>query len=226
MTTATYSRETQCGRKARYMTRAEAKRAAKDLRRILGDGHSFAVYHCPHCHSYHFGHRVERPDLRAPEWRGDDALMTDTTPQTAHRYMIGLDGGVHTGMAVWDRETRTLVELVTLDFWRALDAITERYGADETLVVVEDPSKHRPVFARNTRSLESIRAAMKVAQNVGEVKRETVLLIEGLRRRGYTVETFAPTRSKPTEAYFRQLTGYEGRCSAHARDAAMFVFGR
>lgn len=143
------------------------------------------------------------------------------------RYHIGIDGGVKTGLAVWDRETKKFDTLETVDFWQVVDLLVKYcdrfYERENTVVYIEDPSQNKPVFMK--KGANNRAKIMKVAQNVGGVKRETELLIEGLERMLYTVKRIQPSSSKWDSKTFKSITGYKKRCSQHARDAAKLVYG-
>jgi hypothetical protein len=136
---------------------------------------------------------------------------------------IGVDAGKYTGVAVWNSKSRSL-SVLTTDFWGCYNFILENYGKSQIRIVIEDPSKTPPVF--NKKFVRSEKARLKVAQNVGGVKRESVLLADGLERAGFTVIRTKPNNTKKNSVYIKRLTGYEGRTNEHNRDAIMLVYGR
>jgi hypothetical protein len=143
------------------------------------------------------------------------------------RYVIGIDCGVKTGLAVWDRKEKQFAEIETYDFWSAFFRIFGKADHEETLIFVEDPSKNKPVFIK--KGVHGGRQALKIAQNVGGVKRESQLMIDGLKHAGYEVKAVRPKKGSMTKLKaeaFKQITGYTGRTNEHTRDAAMLVFGR
>lgn len=136
------------------------------------------------------------------------------------RFVIGIDPGRSTGVAVFDRKEKRW-ELVTLDFWRTYQLITETYGFDATLIVVEDPNVNRPVFDHGV----SGRRRERIAQGVGSNKSEARLLADGLERAGFVVIRMAPVRSsKWTRRELEAIVGIAGRSSQHARDACRLAF--
>lgn len=147
------------------------------------------------------------------------------------RYVVGIDPGVKTGFAVWDRNETNFKCVETLDFWAVYRGLTVGfvYSPANTVVVVE-VAHHAPVFReRKAKGLNQNHAA-RLAQNVGQVMREAKLLAEGLRRCGYEVIEKNPLGKKKTAAddktQFEQLTGWTERTSQHARDAARLCFQR
>lgn len=140
---------------------------------------------------------------------------------------IGIDAGVSTGLAILDKRTGTLT-LDTLHFWDVTDRLTDlitEHGKDTIRIYIEDVTKNKPVFSRNVNN----RAFTKIAQNVGSVKRDTQLIINYCQRAGVECICIRPTNksfTKLSKEEFRKITGYTGKSSQHARDAAMILWGR
>jgi len=137
------------------------------------------------------------------------------------RFLIGLDGGVNTGFALYDRQTRQLTDVRTMTFWSAYDYITSM-RTDNVEIIIEAPQLIRPTFSHGENER---RKREKIASNVGSVKRESALLAEGLRLRGFTVTETKPDSAKWSNEYFQRITKWTGRTSQHGRDAARLVFG-
>ena len=143
-----------------------------------------------------------------------------------HKNLIGIDCGKKTGVAVWDVNAQRFSAIKTVDFWNAFEWISSSFSANETMVYVEDPSQNKPVWRRATMKNHEFQ---KKCQHVGGVKRESLLLIEGLERRGYNVQALRPTKlsyTKMSSQSFKKITNYNKRTSEHGRDAAMLVFNR
>jgi hypothetical protein len=137
------------------------------------------------------------------------------------QYTIGIDPGTSTGIAVFDRNSRQIVRAETLDFWAAYDLCLAEYPPAICDLIIEDCSKNKvQVYAR----LNAYRGS-RVAANVGGVKRESQLLIDGLRRRGYNVVAIRPQGSKWDTETVKRITGWNRRVSEHARDAIRLCFG-
>lgn len=145
-------------------------------------------------------------------------------------FYIGIDPGVSTGYAVYQRkrgEAGTIRELRTVTFAWVLKELPARYIPSTTRVVIEDPGQNKPMFDKDIpQTIEHLLPLLKIAQNVGANKREAELLIELIEALGFEVIRIRPTAHKWTEKEFKQFTGYAGRCSQHARDAARLVWGR
>lgn len=146
-----------------------------------------------------------------------------------YQYYIGIDGGSHTGLAIWDGIHKEFVDIETSTFWEALERI-RNFFPNNTLIVIEDPNQIKPTFPRNGALSPGKRD--RISQNVGSVKRETELLAQGLERLGYNVRRVRPgpraityRKGKPDARTFKRITKYPGRTSQHGRDAALLVYG-
>ena len=134
---------------------------------------------------------------------------------------IGIDPGTHTGVAVWDSKEGKFLSLESMPIHIALTrvlAIAERHR-DDVQVIFED-ARLRTWFGKGNVSAK--------AQGAGSVKRDCSIWEDFLTDSGIPFVTTKPgnVATKVTPSWFRKLTGWEGRCSEHARDAAMLVFGR
>lgn len=137
-----------------------------------------------------------------------------------YRYAIGVDPGVTTGIAVWDRREKALTRMESMTWWEAFDWIA---GLDPTeyWITVEDSSKNNFTYKRHGGDI-----SRKISRNAGMNQGMSRLMIEGLKRRGFTVREVVPGgRKKLNSDMFRLYTKWEDCTSQHARDAAMMVFG-
>lgn len=150
-----------------------------------------------------------------------------------HDYLIGLDPGKSTGFCLYDKSMKKIMKLCTLDFWQIFDFVKELELIFSTMnfkgklsFVIENSSLNKPTFAKAGDGKELSR--QKISRNVGMNQRESVLLIEGIRRLGYEVKEVTPSKKsaykgKITVPMFKAMTGWKGTSSQHARDAAMLV---
>lgn len=145
---------------------------------------------------------------------------------TQKRYpvAIGLDGGIHTGMAVYNRASGTFDEIKETTFQAAIWEITEKYQS--AIIIVELPT-NKHVWHK---AGGNIAVVQRTAVNVGSVLRESQLLVDTLdyigRRKGcdYEIRT-VPPQGKVDAERFRKLTGHNGRINQHGRDAALLCYG-
>jgi hypothetical protein len=136
------------------------------------------------------------------------------------RFSIGVDPGKHTGAAVYDRKERRLIEVVTIDFWRFAFDFHLRYPPNVVHKLIVELPNTTAVWHKKAKKREAIE---KTAVNVGKSLREAELLADWAGRVGYEVITRHP-QGKVDDAIFRRITGWKGRTSQHARDAAMLCF--
>lgn len=146
------------------------------------------------------------------------------------RCFIGIDPGTRTGFAVKVDGFKMKVE--TTDFFGAIERIQFYRKRFECLEVrIEDPSQNKPVWfdhRKATVKVSEARSKLKIAQNVGENKKEAKLLIEFCKRLNIKVIPVRPKRGSMTKVspeLFRKVTGYGGRTSEHGRDAGMLIAG-
>lgn len=139
--------------------------------------------------------------------------------------LIGIDTGLDTGLAVWDTGRRVFRAVATLRIHRAIEAVRdwERNNPGQVRVVFEDARQRRWIPDSH-----DLRREMGRRQGAGSVKRDAVIWEEALTDYGIPFEAVRPRQglTKWDADTFARITGWEGRTSNHARDAAMLVFGR
>lgn len=136
---------------------------------------------------------------------------------------IGIDAGTHTGVAVWNSREQQFELIDTMTITQAMDYVRgERmrglaYGF-EVVVCMED-ARLRNWFGS---------AGREKLQGAGSVKRDCAIWETFCQEAGIELRKIAPKNNytKLSAEQFRKLTGWKGRTSDHARDAAMLVFGR
>lgn len=158
----------------------------------------------------------------------------DSTKQP--KYIIGIDPGVETGIAVYDKSYHPpkLIVLQTTEFWECYSYIIENYTIENCAIYCEDPSQNAPTFDHNISTVTVLerKKRERMSQNVGSNKREATLLIEGLQRKGFRVYPVKPTGRKGVKRKWNHkqlvaMTKWEQTTSSqHARDAAMIAIGR
>lgn len=135
--------------------------------------------------------------------------------------LVGIDPGVHTGLAIWCRERKRIVDVQTLGITAAMRAVAA-LQLEGTLhsVVFEDARMRTGYFGERSQAKQ---------QGAGSIKRDCSIWQEFLE--GLVGVPFLPVSPrqkgvKVDAARFAKLTGWTGRTSEHGRDAAMLVFGR
>lgn len=147
--------------------------------------------------------------------------QASVTPSPSLRYVIGIDPGVQTGFAVWDRQARRFVEIDSTDFWGVFERM-QKISASEVKIIVEIAST-APLFWQRKESAQNDHTLARKARNVGQVTREASLLVEGLRRLGYRVVEVKP-QGKKNQEEFKRITGWPKRTNQHERDSAMLAY--
>lgn len=134
------------------------------------------------------------------------------------RYAIGIDPGVNTGIATWDRFARTFITVECVKIHRAMEMVLNHLKlatADRILVRLED-ARLRTWFGQADR---------EQLQGAGSIKRDCTIWEDFLQYHAIPHELVPPKRNttKVTAAYFLQLSGWREKTNNHARDAGMLV---
>jgi len=151
---------------------------------------------------------------------------------------IGIDPGVHTGMAFYCVETKKM-ELETMSVVEAMIKLQqvqeENTGGHKIVVFIEDPNQNQPIFSRHkvpefcTTVAKRIDYICKKAQDVGRNKEDAFILMKWMDHIGMEYHALRPnsrSNTKLTAKQFEMRTGYKGRSNEHTRDAGMLVYGR
>ena len=141
-------------------------------------------------------------------------------------YWAGIDPGKHTGVAMYDGVQ--LVEVATVPVHRALQMVASfvevaQANGIPVRVVFEDARKRR--WLPKERNVSEYRGRLMGA---GSVERDCTIWEDFLKDLGVDYVAQAPRAgmTKLSAEAFARLTGWKGRTSNHARDAAMLVYGR
>lgn len=130
--------------------------------------------------------------------------------------IIGIDPGKKTGVAIYDRQTKQIVNASISDFWSVY----------EWLRSVRDDGKIQAVVIEVPRTKHNWHASKHgtTSANVGGIYREAHLLADGIERLGFKVHRVHPPGKKSADQV-KRITGYEGRTNEHTRDAIMLAWG-
>ena len=146
--------------------------------------------------------------------------MSREIGENANRFIVGIDPGKTTGVGIFDRVYRQLIELHSTHFWGAYD-MCAFYENTIALVIVEladtknvwhDPSGN-------------VKKQLRTGVNVGSVLRESELMINGLIRLELRVARVNPAAKKNAKQ-FNQLTGWAKGSNQHERDAGLLCYRR
>lgn len=132
-------------------------------------------------------------------------------------FVVGIDPGVHTGVAVWDRDAQQLLRVDCMSIIDAMDLLEVLRREARLEVRIED-ARLRTWFANKGR---------EALQGAGSIKRDCAVWESWLKARKVAYRAVKPMSgaTKLTAQQFSRLTGWSGRTNEHGRDAAMLVFG-
>lgn len=136
---------------------------------------------------------------------------------------IGIDTGVHTGIAVWYSERH---EFVFVDKMKIHEAMNFVYNYAESYIHLHvrfEDARQRKWIPMS----KNMTAELGRAQGAGYVKAHCQIWEDFLTDYRIPFEAIPPRRNvtKLSAEQFGRITGYHGRTSEHARDAAMLVYG-
>lgn len=133
-------------------------------------------------------------------------------------YVLGIDPGINTGFAIYDKEGKMLTAVMTLQVHEAFE-IVRRMKQDglRIFVRVEDARKRKRYGANSNAKL----------QGAGAIKIQCRQWEMFLQQEGISFDLVAPAlvKTKVDAKKFKMITGWSARTSNHARDAAMLVYG-
>lgn len=139
------------------------------------------------------------------------------------RLFIGIDTGTDTGFAVWNGSAFT--EIRTMKIHAALKRVAElaEENPGEVCVIIEDANQRK--WLPREKSASEYRGKLMGA---GSVKRDSTIWKDFCRDLGIKFSAVPPRSgmTKWDQGYWERVTGWTGRTSEHARDAALLVFGR
>jgi hypothetical protein len=133
---------------------------------------------------------------------------------------VGIDPGVNTGIAIWDKPAKTL-ELKTVMIHQGFDLLRS-LKPDIEAVIIENPNlwnyftNHKQARAR--------------LQGAGSVKRDFKAWQDFFATEGIPFISVRPDKKRnqiaTDKTLFANATGYTGQSSQHCRVAAMLIVGR
>jgi hypothetical protein len=139
--------------------------------------------------------------------------------QTVKKIYVGIDPGVHTGLAIWNKGEKKL-ELKTVKLHQAFDLVRQHKASIHTLVI-ENPNLWNYFTDHKT--------ARARLQGAGSVKRDFKAWQDFLADEQIPFCAVRPDKKRNALAtnkdHFTRITGYTGKSSEHARVAAMLIVG-
>lgn len=137
--------------------------------------------------------------------------------QTKLKCYIGIDPGVKTGFALYEKGSGKLMIVESMPIHRAMSVTGKLAVALKATVRVEDARQARFFRKGDAHRLRGAGSAMRDAK----------IWEDFLTSLGVDFEMVRPRKelTKLTAAKFRQVTGFKGITNEHGRDAAMLVYG-
>lgn len=129
---------------------------------------------------------------------------------------VGLDPGVHTGVATWTKESG-FVNVATMSHVEAVQYVSGLVLDGLVAQVIFEDARRRTWFGGKGR---------EALQGAGSIKRDCAIWAEWCALWGVPYRSVSPQSKGPklSAEQFKRLTGWEGRTSEHARDAAMLCW--
>lgn len=133
--------------------------------------------------------------------------------------LIGIDPGVKTGFAVYNPRTKKFEVVKTSSIVEAMNYIRQYQRSEYKIEIWFEDARQRKWFGAKGR---------EALQGAGSIKRDCKIWQEFCEYHKIPFKMLPPQKgqTKWTAEYFKRLTGWEGRTSEHARDAAALVFGK
>ncbi len=138
---------------------------------------------------------------------------------------VGIDPGVHTGIAAWNAKTKEFSVVETTHIFIAMDilkALIYEHGVSNVHVHCENPNTWRHFSGTSASKIAS------KAQGAGSVKRDFSIWKAYCEHIGveFTPVSLTAALKKIDALRFQKYTGIRKRTSEHARDAAMIVLNK
>lgn len=145
------------------------------------------------------------------------------------QFVAGIDPGSTTGLAVYNRVSKRVVKVYTLDFWSCYKMFANHADKSNTLVIIEAPHK-TVMYAKQQKVADGKPASYgnRMMANAASNAREAELLADGLEQLGFEVQRVRPlpqkTKAERNAVNVKEWTGYEGSTNQHVRDAIMLCW--
>jgi len=136
----------------------------------------------------------------------------------SQKIIAGIDPGVKTGVALWRPISGNFIDMQTLGI----------VGAQYLLYGLNYNNKLSEVWFEDARLRTWFGSAdREKLQGAGSIKRDCSIWQEFCEYYKIPFRAIKPAsgQTKWSAEYFKRVTGWKGRTSQHARDAAVLVFG-
>lgn len=155
------------------------------------------------------------------------AALKGNVSRSKHKasFLIGIDPGVNTGVAILNTHTGQLIEVMSIGIIEAMERVKELHR----MVKNTDMAIH--VFVEDTRKLRLPKHMQSAgrARGAGSVNRDMAIWQEFLEYHQipHTMCGLSPKEFREgDDAWFRQKTGWNKRTNEHGRCAAGLICGK
>jgi hypothetical protein len=133
-------------------------------------------------------------------------------------YLIGIDPGKNTGLAVWNIAQKRLEIVHTCGIIEAMGLVYDFLALGHKVKLRVEDARLRTWFGETGR---------EKLQGAGSIKRDCSIWEEFCKFHSIKFDPVKPAAgaTKWTDHYFKRVTGWKGRTSEHSRDAVCLVFG-
>lgn len=141
-----------------------------------------------------------------------------TSDKRTYDFIVGIDTGVNTGFAIWNKTNKSFTTVETLPLHQAMFRIRELKDSGISILVRVEDARLRTWFGKSGR---------EQLQGAGSVKRDAKIWEDFLTDLHVDFEMVAPknNKTKLDASKFKHITGWKERTNEHCRDAAMLCYG-
>lgn len=158
---------------------------------------------------------------RGTTWKSVDVDALKKSPASAAQIkhptasvLIGIDPGTNTGFAV--KYNGIFAQIKTVTICEAIEEVRRIHAefGDRLILLIED-ARLRTYFGK---------AGREKLMGAGSIKRDCTIWEEEMNRLAIPFQMVHPKDVKATTSdYFKKITGWVGRTSIHAREAAWLI---
>ena len=143
----------------------------------------------------------------------------ETTQTNNFDLLIGIDPGLHTGLAVFNCKEKKLIIVTSTTITDAIWTVLNYHRTSLKIGVIVEDARQRKWFGSKGK---------EALQGAGSIKRDCQIWEDFSKEINCEFQMQPPKKgmTKYDANAFKKLTGWQGRTNSHSRDAAMLVFGK
>jgi hypothetical protein len=134
--------------------------------------------------------------------------------RSKYDFIIGIDPGVHTGIAVIDKSNKYIF-ITSMQILQSIDYVKLLQTRGEVVLIIED-ARQRKWFGSNANAKQ---------QGAGSIKRDATIWEELCNATNIDALFCAPAkgRTKIDKKLFHKITNWNKQTNEHGRDASMLI---